>query len=666
MDLFIDIETRSSVDIKECGLYRYADSPDFKVLLFAYKFDDESTKCVDLACGEKLPQPVLRAMFDETVTKHAWNASFEWYCLGTHFKLDKVQRNRWTQQWKDSMLHALYCGFPGSLAKAGEAVGLAEDEKKMKVGKQLIKIFSCPNKPTKKHPNAWIEPEDEPEKWELYKTYNIQDVDTEYAIDKKLEPWQPPEWVERQWQLDLRQNYRGVGVDVDMVNGALAIADKVDAELEAKMEKLTGLDNPGSIKQLQPWIEDRVGHKISGLTKESVKDLLEEELDPVVREVLILRQLSSGAAVKKYQALDNMTSEDNRARGMMVFYGANRTGRYSSRGVQFQNLKQTHVEPLDYARELVKGARGDVIEAMWGNVLDTLGQLVRTALAVPEGNVLLDCDYSAIEARLIAWMADQSWRLDIFRNGGDIYCESASRIFGVPVKKNGVNGHLRQRGKVAELACGYAGTVGAMRNMDIAKALIDKPDSEVRKIVDDWRKASPNIVKLWHQCENAAKRALDTKAPVSAGMGCKVTYRYEEANGLTFLTCELPSGRKLFYVNPHYDTNKWGQQAIYYMGMDQETKRWGSVSTSGGKLVENIIQAMGRDLLCGAVERLEEAGFPVEFSVHDEVVISYPIKDEDPNELVKRVAEIMSQNPKWAESLPLNAEGWHGTYFKKD
>lgn len=451
-NLYLDLETKSSVDIGDCGMYRYAESPDFGVLLFGYAIDDEPAVSLDLHDGTQIPQEIRKALFDPSVIKHARNAAFEWYCLGTYFGMTDEQRKAWIPQWRDSMLHSRYCGFPGTLEKAGEAIGLPKDQQKMRIGKQLIRIFSCPNKPTKKRSSVWIRPEDEPEKWKLYQDYNRQDVETDRLIEKKLEPWQVPDWVERQWQLDLWQNTRGVSVDMDMVKGAIDIADKVATNLTEELVQLTGLDNPNSVSQLKPWLESRIGVEIPTINKEAVEMLLKGNLDTVTKRVLRIRQEIGTSAVKKYQALVNMTSDSGQAKGMMVFYGANRSGRYSSRGCQFQNLKRTYVEPLGYAREVVKSKDDLTMRLVWGNVTDSLGQMVRTALCVPEGHIMLDADYSAIEARVIAWVSGEQWRLDIFRNGGDIYCESASRIYGVPVKKHGVNGHLRQRGKVAELA----------------------------------------------------------------------------------------------------------------------------------------------------------------------------------------------------------------------
>lgn len=663
--LSIDLETFSSVDIKERGRHNYVDSPDFEILLFGYAVDYGQPVVIDLACGESVPQEILQALFDASVKKTAWNAMFEISCFAKVFGLSRDQMCRWTEQWHDTMVQARYCAFPGSLDAAGKALGLPEDKRKIATGKSLIRLFSCPRKPTAKDPRTRVMPSDEPEKWKLYKTYNAGDVTTEMTIAKYLEPWPLPEDVRRQWLLDVVQNERGVPVDMELVDGALRIMAETEEELNREAQQITDLENPNSREQLKAWVERELSTDLADLTKETVEMLLKKDLPANVRRVLEIRQELSKAAPKKFVAMRDNVCSDGRLRGMMVFYGASRTGRWASRTVQCQNLVRTHIDGLDFARDLVKRGQAAPVRFCYGNVPDTLGQLVRTALTASGGRILTDCDYSAIEARVIAWLAGEEWALEEFRGEGKIYEATAAQMFNTPkdkIKKGNPEYELRQRGKVATLACGFGGGPAAMERMDVGHKIAK---DEYPGLVKQWRTANPHIVKYWYLIEEAAMTAMRTGNPVTVNPTGKapVTFRHEVSDLLHFLTLELPSGRKLFYPFPGFTENRFGKESLCYMGQNQKTGKWGQVETYSGKLVENIVQATARDLLAGALARLEEAGFEVIFSIHDEIVIDTPQEIEDS---LDRVAAIMTVIPPWAEGLPLNAAGWRGPYFIKD
>lgn len=663
--LSIDLETFSSVDIKERGRHNYVDSPDFEILLFGYAVDYGQPVVVDLACGESVPQEILQALFDASVKKTAWNAMFEVSCLSKVFSLSRDQMCKWTEQWHDTMVQARYCALPGSLDAAGKALGLPEDKRKIATGKSLIRLFSCPRKSTAKDPRTRVMPSDEPEKWKLYKTYNAGDVTTEMTIAKYLEPWPLPEDVRRQWRLDVVQNERGVPVDMELVDGALRIMAETEEELNREAQQITDLENPNSREQLKAWVERELSTDLADLTKETVEMLLKKDLPANVRRVLEIRQELSKAAPKKFVAMRDNVCSDGRLRGMMVFYGASRTGRWSSYTVQFQNLLRTHIDGLDFARDLVKRGQAASVRFCYGNVPDTLGQLVRTALTASGGRILTDCDYSAIEARVIAWLAGEEWALEEFRGEGKIYEATAAQMFNTPkdkIKKGNPEYELRQRGKVATLACGFGGGPAAMERMDVGHKIAK---DEYPGLVKQWRTANPHIVKYWYLIEEAAMTAMRTGNPVTVNPTGKapVTFRHEISDLLHFLTLELPSGRKLFYPFPGFTENRFGKESLCYMGQNQKTGKWGQVETYSGKLVENIVQATARDLLAGALARLEKAGFEVIFSIHDEIVIDTPQEIEDS---LDRVAAIMTVIPPWAEGLPLNAAGWRGPYFIKD
>ena len=663
--LSIDLETFSSVDIKERGRHNYVDSPDFEILLFGYAVDYGQPVVVDLACGESVPQEILQALFDASVKKTAWNAMFEISCFAKVFGLSRDQMCRWTEQWYDTMVQARYCALPGSLDAAGKALGLPEDKRKIATGKSLIRLFSCPRKPTAKDPRTRVMPSDEPEKWKLYKAYNAGDVTTEMTIAKYLEPWPLPEDVRCQWLLDVVQNERGVPVDMELVDGALQIMAETEEELNREAQQITDLENPNSREQLKAWVERELSTDLADLTKETVEMLLKKDLPANVRRVLEIRQELSKAAPKKFVAMRDNVCSDGRLRGMMVFYGASRTGRWSSYTVQFQNLLRTHIDGLDFARDLVKRGQAAPVRFCYGNVPDTLGQLVRTALTASKGRILTDCDYSAIEARVIAWLSGEEWALEEFRGEGKIYEATAAQMFNTPkdkIKKGNPEYELRQRGKVATLACGFGGGPAAMERMDVGHKIAK---DEYPGLVKQWRTANPHIVKYWYLVEEAAMTAMRTGNPVIVNPTGKapVTFRHEVSDLLHFLTLELPSGRKLFYPFPGFTENRFGKESLCYMGQNQKTGKWGQVETYSGKLVENIVQATARDLLAGALARLEEAGFEVIFSIHDEIVIDTSQEIEDS---LDRVAAIMTVIPPWAEGLPLNAAGWRGPYFIKD
>lgn len=662
--LNIDLETYSSVNIKKAGAQAYIRSPDFEILLFGYSIDGAEPVVVDLACGEKIPPHVIEAIYSPEYTKHAYNAPFEWGCLSKHFGFKLPP-----SQWRDTMLHGLYCGYTAGLEATGRALGLPEDKQKLNTGKALIRYFCSPCKPSKANGGRTRNyPHHDPEKWALFKEYNKQDVVAEMEIDKKLSAFSVPDFVQKQWETDLIINDRGVAVDMDFVHGALELGATVSTSLKEEAIQLSGLYNPNSVKQLAQWLEEQTGEEITNLRKETVSSLLNRDANSdEVNRMLAIRQELGKTSMKKYDAIEECVCPDGRVRGLLQYYGANRTGRWAGRLVQVQNLPRTYTEPLDLARQLVKHRQLDGLKVVYGSVNDTLSQLIRTAFVAPEGHVLIDADFSAIEARVISWLADQEWRLEVFRTHGKIYEASASQMFGVPlelIKKGNPEYALRQRGKVAELALGYQGGVGAMRNMDSGGLLADLPDEEVQDIVNRWRDANSKIRDLWYAFDSAAVQVINYGGSVKVRC-CTVAREYDCVQGTTCLTIQLPSGRKLYYVDPAIGENRWGNPSISYMGMDQTTKKWKRIETYGGKLVENCVQAIARDCLAQAIDHLEEAGYPVVFHVHDEVVIDIaPYADNET--MLKSVVEIMAQPIPWAQGLPLGAEGWVGTFFKKD
>lgn len=651
-DLSIDLETYSSINIGKAGAYKYTESSDFEILLFAYKIDDQPVRLIDMAAGEKIPQEIIAALADPGVVKHAYNAAFEWQCL------NRIGIATPIDQWQCTMIHGMYCGYTAGLEAIGRAMHLPEDKQKLKIGKALIKYFCQPCKPTKVNGGRRRNlPEHAPEKWELFKTYNLQDVETEYEIQQRLKPFPVPEEVWIQWHHDVELNARGVAVDVELVEGALEINERRTTELMDRAREITGLDNPKSNKQLMEWLTAQ-GIVTPNLRKATIEDLLSGDLPDNVREMLELKQQLSKASVSKYKAMQATICADKRVRGLLQFYGASRSGRWSGRLVQMQNLPQNHLSTLDSARQMVKRRDYDGIRMIYGNVPDTLSQLIRTAFIPAEGKKFIVSDFSAIEARVIAWLADENWVLDIFRKGGDIYCATASQMFGVPVEKHGINGHLRQKGKIATLALGYQGGTGALVSMGALKMGIDEED--LPEIVTKWRIANPNIVQLWGRAEKLAIYTITT---------ANETYLH----GLTFrmegdvkteqkaFTIELPSERKLFYRDPQLADNRFGKPAIHYMGVNQKTKKWEEMETYGGKLIENCTQAIARDCLAITLERLIAHGYTPVMHIHDEVII-----EADQSQHLDDVNAIFAEPIPWAPGLPLKAAGFEANYYMKD
>uniref|UniRef100_UPI00402566EE DNA polymerase n=1 Tax=Gemmiger formicilis TaxID=745368 RepID=UPI00402566EE len=668
--LSIDLETYSTVSIGAAGSYRYILDPSFEILLFAYSLDGMPVEVIDVASGQVIPLWLKNALKNPLYIKHAYNAAFEWFALSKYLG--------WLppDQWRDTMLHALYCGYPASLDAAGRAMGLPEDKKKLTTGKALIRYFCVPCKPSNANGNRTRNlPRHDPAKWALFKEYNGQDVVTEMEIDRRLSAFPVPAFVQKQWETDLMMNARGVAADMEMVSGALVIGATVKSQLMAEARQLSGLDNPNSIKQLARWLTDATDSdaEITSVTKETVATMLKQPQPANVQRVLEIRQELGKTSTKKYDALETCIADDGRVRGLLQFYGANRTGRWAGRLVQVQNLPRTYTHPLPPARQLVKDRNIDGLRLMYGSINDTLSQLIRTAFVATPGNVLIDADFSAIEARVISWLAGQEWRLEVFRTHGKIYEASASQMFHVPIekiKKGNPEYALRQRGKVAELALGYQGGVSAMRRMDTGHNLDDLSDDEVKGIVDRWRETNSMIRDLWNIVDSAAVTVITN--------GGAQTIRSETTDAVITLACELdvitgtrymtillPSGRKLYYPSPEIGVNRWGNPSVSYMGQNQTTKRWERVETYGGKLVENIVQAIARDCLAIAIENLEAQGLHVVFHIHDEVVIDTPAwADEDT--MLETVTKIMTKPIPWAQMLPLNADGWVDKYFKKD
>lgn len=660
--LSIDIETYSSVPIAKAGLYKYAQSPDFEILLFAWSWDFGPVQICDLTTEKQLPESVLKALPDPEIQKHAYNAAFEWYCLSRYLGAMLP-----ISQWRDTMLHALYCGYPASLDAAGKALGLSEDKRKLQTGKALIRTFCVPCKPTARNGGRTrVLPGHEPEKWELFKQYNQQDVVTEMEIERRLSFWPVPDEIQRQWEQDITINERGVGLDTQLVEGALECSEITTARLTKEAVSLSGLDNPNSVSQLTSWLENETGFEIDSLTKSTVSGLLNRNLESEnVRRMLEIRQELGKTSVKKYAAMETAVCEDNRVRGLLQFYGANRTGRWAGRIIQPQNLPRTrlHGAELSAARSWVKKREVDKIDLLAGPVPEILSQLIRTALVPAPGKRFIDADFSAIEARVIAWLAGEEWVLDVFRTHGKIYEACASQMFGVPIekiKKGNPEYELRQKGKVATLALGYQGSTGALINMGALEMGI--PEEELPDIVQRWRASNKRIQDLWYSMENAA---VDTVRTGRTNAVRGLLLRIEGNRERYFLTIQLPSGRKLFYAQPKLGQNRFGRESLQYLGMNQTTKKWEAIETYGGKLVENCVQAVARDCLAENIGKLEASGCPVVFHVHDEVIIEKEISGPAEKEL-ERVCGIMSQPIPWAPGLPLNADGWVGDYYTKD
>lgn len=657
--LNIDIETYSSVDIKKSGLYKYVQASDFEVLLFAYSVNYEPTQIVDLTAGESIPPEVLAAMKDPSIPKHAYNAAFEWYCLSKHFGIN--DELTWLPQWRDTMLHGLYCGYTVGLGATAVALGLSQDKRKMSVGTALIKLFCTPTKPTAKNgQRVRTLPHHEPEKWKVFKDYCVQDVEVEKEIHLKLKRFPVPDQEQQLWELDQIINVAGVMVDRDLIRGAIRMDEVSNAAKKIEAAKLTGLANPNSAPQLTQWLSKQ-GVQVDNLQKATVIELLEGEIAPEVRRALELRQEMSKTSVKKYQAMQAGVCDDGRVRGLLQFYGANRTGRWAGRLVQVQNLPRNYLEELSLARDLVKQRKSAMLEFLFGSLSDTLSQLIRTAFVPTPGNYFIVSDFSAIEARVIAWLAGEDWRMDVFRTHGKIYEASASQMFGVPIEKIAKGNPeyaLRQKGKVAELALGYQGGSGALISMGALN--MGLAEEELPDIVKRWRSTNKRIVDLWYSLENAALQVMRTGQAVGV-KGLLLARECDIVNGLDFLTVTLPSNRKLYYVKPFLAENDWGKESLNYWGMDQTTKKWGKVPTYGGKLVENIVQAIARDCLAVTLVRMHQNGWQTVMHIHDEVVLDVPRSVP-----MDAVVEVMGQPVSWAPGLPLGADAFVSEYYKKD
>lgn len=659
----VDIETYSPQDIKTVGAYRYAQDPDFQILLLGYVTEDSDTpKVLDLTTWpdtKHFLREQLPWLLDDSYTKRAHNAAFEWWCLSEAMGLSWEQRVLWLQQWECSMVHALYCGLPAQLGALGAALKQPEDALKMKEGKALIKYFCVPCKPTKVNGGRTRNlPHHDPAKWKLFCKYNGMDVIAERANDRKLAPWPVPESIMQQWREDVEMNARGVAVDMELVDAAQDILMQSTVPLKNDLKTLTGLANPGSRVQLLGWLAGR-GCPMSSLSKDAVDATLKTKLPSDVRQVLQLRQQIGKTSNSKYETIAASAGPDHRVRGTLQFYGASRTGRWAGRLLQVQNLPRTYLDHQDEWRAVVKLHDPEALALLTDNISDTLSQLIRTALVPAKGYTFVDADFSAIEARLIAWLAGEDWVLDVFRTTGKIYEATAARIFGVPfdsIVKGNPNYKYRQRGKVATLALGYQGGVGAMKRMGGDQLGLD--DEGLQDIVNRWRRQNPKICKLWRRMQDAAVHTIRTGKPTQPRAG--VIFRKEVSPGFAFslLTMQLPSGRKLFYANP--DTTPDDRITYWEWG-----NGWQESETYGGKLTENLTQAVGRDCLAFALENLRRAGYRVVFHVHDEVIIELP-DTQDADAALTDVVRIMSQVPPWAAGLPLNAAGWHGDFFTKD
>ncbi len=660
--LSIDLETYSSVPIKTAGAQRYIASSDFEILLFAYSLDGQPVQVVDMAIGEKIPDWVLKALYDPNYIKHAYNAVFEFVGIS------KVFGQLIPSQWRDTMFHGLYCGYTAGLDATGKALGLSEDKQKLNTGKALIRYFCVPCKPTKSNGGRTRNyPQHDPEKWKLFKEYNAQDVVTEMEIEKRLSGVPVPDFVQKQWETDLIINLRGVAVDMPFVDGALVMDAQVKSELMQEATEISELDNPNSVKQLTAWLNKETSSdvELTDLRKATVSEMLNrDDNSPDVQRMLEIRQELGKTSTKKYNAIKSCVCPDNRVRGLLQFYGANRTGRWAGRLVQVQNLPRTYTDPIELARDLVTDRRTQAVRMIYGNVSDTLSQLIRTAFVASPGNVLIDADFSAIEARVISWLAGEKWRLDVFKSHGKIYEASASQMFGVPIdriKKGNPEYSLRAKGKVAELALGYQGSSGALIAMGALN--MGLTEEELPDIVNRWRTANSHIRDLWYDMDGAAVDVIQNGG-CQRVHGLWLAREYDGTTGSCSFTITLPSGRKLYYNDPKIGENRWGNPSITYMGVNDKNK-WGRIETYGGKLTENCVQAIARDCLAEAIERLEAAGFPIVFHVHDEVVID--IKPYAAHEdMLNQVVQIMRQPPIWAQDLPLNADGWVGDFFTKD
>ncbi|SFP36614.1 DNA polymerase [Ruminobacter amylophilus] len=645
--LSCDLETYSSEDLRKCGVYRYCEAPDFEILLFAYSVDGGEVQLADLASGEKLPREIIKAVTDDSVIKWAWHANFERVCLSRYLRdLGLLTGYLNPEGWRCDMVWAATLGLPFSLEGAGAVLGL--DKQKLTEGKELIRYFCKPCSPTQANSGRTRNlPCHAPDKWEMFKHYNIRDVETEMGIQQRLSKFPVPDFVWEEYHLDQEINDRGVKIDMELVRQAIAIDERSRNELISAMREFTQLENPNSVQQMKDWLANN-GLMTESLDKKAVAELMKNATPELIR-VLTLRQQLAKSSVRKYQAMQNAVCADGRARGLFSFYGANRTGRFSSKIIQLQNLARNSMSDLDQARALIKTGDYDAVSMLYDDVPDTLSQLVRTAFVPPKGKLFYVADFSAIEARVIAWFAGEKWRSEVFRKGGDIYCASASQMFKVPVEKHGINGHLRQKGKIAELALGYGGGMGALKAMGALE--MGLKEEELQPLVNAWRNANPNIVKFWWAVDNAVMEAVNKRTTTETH---GITFSFK--SGMLFIT--LPSGRKLAYVKPRIGMNQFGGESITYEGIGA-TKKWERLESYGPKFVENIVQATARDILCFAMKTLRNCS--IVMHIHDEVVI-----EADPRVSLDALCEQMGRTPPWAEGLILTASGYTSPYYKKD
>ena len=653
----IDIETKSDKDISKCGIYAYTDTPYFDILLFAYSIDEQPVQVVDTANGEEIPENVLAALADENVVKRAFNCNFERVCLSKYLREnypqyfqsysideDTVGDFLNPEIWHCSMIHARTLGLPSSLAEVGKVLGI--EQQKMTEGKALIKFFCVPYDTIDGVPQ-FHSPTDYPDKWEIFKAYNKRDVEAELEIDRRLSRFPVPDFLWKEFYLDQEINDRGILVDMQLADKAIGLDAKAKEELTAEVQKLTGVENPNSVYQLLDWLETQ-GYKSDSLGKTQVLELIKTAKEPV-KSVLQMRLQLSKSSVKKYTAMKNTACSDNRARGMFSFYGASRTGRWAGRNVQLQNLPQNHLPDLTEARELVKYSSFEDIQMLYDDVPDTLSQLIRTAFIPRQGMKFIVADFSAIEARVIAWLAGEEWRMKAFANGEDIYCASASKMFGVPVVKHGENGHLRQKGKISELACGFGGSVGAMKAMGADS--LGLSDTELKQIVTDWREASPHITEFWWAVDRAVKKAVKEKTATKTH---GLLFSYEAG----FLFIRLPSGRRLAYAKPYIGKNKFGGESVTYMGINAQ-KKWDRLESYGPKFVENCVQGIARDLLMYSMQTLSQ--YFIVGHIHDEMIIECPKGTK-----LDEICQQMARTPDWAKGLLLRADGYECSFYKKD
>ena len=639
--LSIDIESYSDVDLSKCGVYKYASSPAFEILLFGYAVDGGDVRVVDLVCGEQIPEEIISALSDASVTKWAFNAMFERVCLSNFL-------GEWLEPegWHCTMVWAATLGLPLSLESAGAALGL--EKQKLTEGKDLIRYFCVPCRPTKANGGRMRNrPEHDPEKWERFKAYNLRDVETEMQIQERLSRFPVPDAIWEEYQLDQEINDRGIGVDMELVRQAIVMDARSRERLTATMQELTELNNPNSVQQMKQWLVDH-GLETDTLGKKAVAELIKTAPEPL-REVLSLRQQLAKSSVKKYTAMENAVCADSRAHGMFQFYGANRTGRFSGRLIQLQNLYKNTMPDLAQARALVRSGNYEALSMLYEDIPDTLSQLIRTAFVPQNGRKFIVADFSAIEARVIAWFAGERWRLKVFEDGGDIYCASASQMFHVPVEKHGVNGHLRQKGKIAELALGYGGSVGALKSMGALE--MGLAEEELQPLVDAWRSSNPMITQFWWDVDRAVKDCIRQRVPTETH-GLRFDYR----SAMLFIT--LPSGRRLAYVKPRIGENQFGGESVTYMGVSG-TKKWEQLESYGPKFVENIVQGTARDILCYAMQTLKNCSIVAH--VHDEIII-----EADRRMSVAAVCEQMGRTPPWAKGLKLRADGYECEFYQKD